>query len=220
VDPYDLHRFPDDTLHDRLGRAVCRAGVLPRKEFYESWEVARRVARRLRGRPILDLASGHGLVAWMLLLLDPSAPWARCVDQRRPPSADKLRAALLVDWPHLADRVTYQTARLQAAAPPPGALVLGVHACGPLTDRVIDVAVAHHCAVALLPCCHSHRKCDDGGLGAWMDPDLAIDTTRVTRLRAAGYQTWLAHIPAAISPENRLILAEPINGGLEIRDRA
>ena len=37
------------SLFDRLGRAVCEAGCLPRKELYEAWEVARRVRRWCRG---------------------------------------------------------------------------------------------------------------------------------------------------------------------------
>ena len=57
---YDLDRFPGQTLFDRLGRAVCNAGCLPRKELYEAWEVARRVRRRFRGGRVIDLACGHG----------------------------------------------------------------------------------------------------------------------------------------------------------------
>jgi hypothetical protein len=45
----DLGRFPGDTLFDRLARAVCHAGCLPRKELYESWEVARRAVRACAG---------------------------------------------------------------------------------------------------------------------------------------------------------------------------
>lgn len=209
TDPYDLHRFPSENLHDRLGRAVCTANCLPRKEFYEAWEVARRVARRVRGRPVYDLASGHGLVASMLLLLDAKAPGAVCVDRRIPPSALKIQAALEAVWPALAGRVKHEERLIQALAIEPGALVVGVHACGPLTDRVIDVALAARAAVALVPCCHSHSKCDAAGLDAWIDPDLAIDLARVARLRAAGYTVHLSHIPAGITPENRLIIAEP-----------
>ena len=44
-----LWQFAGDTLFERIARAVCRAGCLPRKELYEAWEVARRVRRRFRG---------------------------------------------------------------------------------------------------------------------------------------------------------------------------
>jgi len=65
--------FSDDTLFHRIAGAVCRAGVLPRKELYEAWETARRVRRRFRGGRVADLACGHdletcdtaGLGSWM-----------------------------------------------------------------------------------------------------------------------------------------------------------
>ena len=37
---HDLGRFSAGTLFDRIGRAVCLAECLPRKELYEAWEVA------------------------------------------------------------------------------------------------------------------------------------------------------------------------------------
>ena len=54
-----LDRFPGENLFDRIARAVCRAGCLPRKELYEAWEVARRVRRRFGGGRVVNLACGH-----------------------------------------------------------------------------------------------------------------------------------------------------------------
>ncbi|MCH3710085.1 hypothetical protein LZC18_10085, partial [Campylobacter coli] len=78
---YDLDRFPGGTLFNRIARAVCQAGCLPRKELYEAWEVARRTRRRFRGGRVVDLAAGHGLLAQVMLLLDDSSPEAVAVDQ-------------------------------------------------------------------------------------------------------------------------------------------
>ncbi|MDH3544384.1 MAG: methyltransferase domain-containing protein, partial [Desulfuromonadales bacterium] len=72
--------FPSDSLFDNVGRAVCKAGCLPRKELFEAWEVARRVRRRFRGGRVVDLACGHGLAAALLLILDDSSPVALAVD--------------------------------------------------------------------------------------------------------------------------------------------
>ena len=46
--PMQRELFQDDTVFHRFARAVCRAGVLHRKELYEAWERARRVWRRFR----------------------------------------------------------------------------------------------------------------------------------------------------------------------------
>ena len=102
---HDLGRFPGDTLFDRLGRAVCRAGCLPRKELYEAWEVARRVRRLFRGGRVVDLGGGHGLLAQAMLLLDDSSPDALVVDAALPPSSAKVHDALVEAWPRLAGRV-------------------------------------------------------------------------------------------------------------------
>ena len=66
---HDLGRFPGATLFDRIGRAVCAAGRLPRKELSDAWEVARRARRIFRGGRVIDLGAGHGLLAQIMLLL-------------------------------------------------------------------------------------------------------------------------------------------------------
>ena len=40
----DLPRFPGPTLLHKLGRVICEAECLPRRELFEAWEVARRTA--------------------------------------------------------------------------------------------------------------------------------------------------------------------------------
>src|SRR5678815_4794014 len=103
----DLGRFPKNTLFDRLGRALCQAGCVPRKELYEAWETARRVRRLFRGGRVVDLGGGHGLLAHIMLLLDDSSPAAVVVDTRRPPSSARLHAAIVQAWPRLADRIAF-----------------------------------------------------------------------------------------------------------------
>src|SRR6185436_18785070 len=102
---YDLGRFPGTRLFDRVARVVCEAGCLPRKELYESWEMARRVRRRFRGGRVVDVAGGHGLLAHLMLLLDDSSPCAIVVDPASPPSADTLHALITTALPRLAGRV-------------------------------------------------------------------------------------------------------------------
>jgi hypothetical protein len=42
-----------------------------------------------------------------------------------------------------------------------------------------------------------------------MNGPLAMDATRAARLRAHGYRVVTQLIPAEITPQNRLLLAEP-----------
>ena len=204
-----LDRFSGDSLFDRIARAVCGAGCLPRKELYEAWEVARRVRRRFRGGRVVDLACGHGLLAQILLLLDNSSPAALAVDLQIPPSAGTLTAALAETWPRLEGRIRYAAGDLGQIALAPDDLVVSVHACGGLTDLVLERALAARTRVAVLPCCHNLDLGDRGGLEGWLDGPLAIDATRAARLRAHGYRVYTQTIPADITPKNRLLLAEP-----------
>ncbi|MBE0599194.1 MAG: methyltransferase [Desulfuromonadales bacterium] len=207
--PQQLPLFAGDTLFDRVARACCRAGCLPRKELFEAWEVARRVRRRMRGGRVVDLACGHGLLAYLLLLLDDSSGEALAVDCRLPESAAKLAAVLCEEWPRLAQRVHFLETDLNTLPLAADDLVASAHACGPLTDQILTHAVAARTRLALLPCCHDLQGADFGGLHGWLDGPLAMDVLRVERLRHAGYRVHTQTIPADITPKNRLLLAEP-----------
>jgi hypothetical protein len=207
----DRDRFGDDTLFSRVGRAVCDAGVLPRKELYESWEVARRVHRLLRRRPcrrVVDLACGHGLTGALLLLLDRRLERGESIDRRLPSSSTKLHHAMTTAWPMLASRWQLQEGDLVDFNVAADDAVVSVHACGPLTDLVLDKAIAASALVGVLPCCHAvdpHHP-----LSAWLDAALAVDVDRAQRLRAAGYDVRAATIDPSITPKNRLLLGTPL----------
>lgn len=207
---HDLDRFPSKSLFDRLARAVCEAGCLPRKELYEAWEVARRVRRLFRGGRVVDVAGGHGLLAHTMLLLDDSSPGGHVVDPSPPSSAPRLQEALTSAWPRLAGRVHWTAAALDAFRFEEGDVIVSSHACGSLTDFVLDHALAVHARVAVLPCCHDARTSDAGQLTGWVDPALAIDLLRAVRLKDNGYRVWTQTIPAAITPKNRLLIGEPL----------
>jgi hypothetical protein len=204
-----MDRFTGPTLFDKIGRAVCTAGTLPAKEFFEAWEAARRIRRQFRGGRIVDMAGGHGLLAHILLLLDDSSPQAVVVDINRPASSNSLAAALVDQWPRLKGRISYTITPIEAFDVQPDDLIVSVHACGALTDTILDMAVTMGSRVAVLPCCHDLKRCDTGGLQGWMDGPLAVDAARAARLRAAGYRVFTRTIPSAITPQNRLLLGRP-----------
>jgi len=164
------------------------------------------VRRRLRGRRIVEMAAGHGLVSLMLLLLDDSSPNAIAVDVRIPDSALKLRHAFLSQWPRLQGRIELRQDSLEVVTVSKDDVIVSAHACGSLTDLVLDSAITARAHVAVLPCCQSEAKCDTGGLLGWVDAALAIDVTRAHRLRDAGYQVITQTIPENITPKNRLLI--------------
>jgi len=205
----DLGRFSGTTLFDRLARAVCQAGCLPRKELYEAWEVARRVRRLFRGGRVVDLGGGHGLLAQIMLVLDDTSPAAIVVDKVLPASRVRVHEALLQTWPRLEGRVTFAAGELGDVKLQSTDTVASSHACGRLTDVVLDRAVAARARVAVLPCCHDLESCDAGALSGWVDGPLAIDIMRAVRLEHNGYRVWTQSIPATVTPKNRLLLGAP-----------
>jgi hypothetical protein len=205
----DLGRFPDETLFHRLARAVCHAGCLPRKELYESWEMARRVRRVFRGGRIVDLGGGHGLLAQILLLLDDASPGAVVVDKAPPPSGRRVHESLERIWPRLTGRVAFVQEQLDVVEIQPTDIVVASHACGELTERVLERAVSARARVAVLPCCHHLSTPGAPELSGWIDGAVAIDIVRALRLKAQGYRIRTQTIPSTITPQNRLLLGEP-----------
>jgi hypothetical protein len=201
--------FPGDTLFEKIARAVCRAGTLPGKELFEAWEVARRVRRKYRSGRIVDLACGHGLLAHIMLLLDDSSEEALAVDLNFNENTYRLSQIIIDRWPRLQNRVHFLNSRVQDMDLNPDDIAVSVHACGRLTDTIIETAVNAGARLAVLPCCHDTKTGDLGGLGGWVDGPLAIDVTRAALLRAKGYAVITRTIPEEITPKNRLLMAHP-----------
>lgn len=206
---HDLGRFAGDTLFDRIGRVLCQVGLLPRKELYEAWEVARRVRRLARGGRVVDVAGGHGLLAHIMLLLDDSSPEALVVDPAPPPSSTALRDAFAAEWPRLQQRITYVRDDIRNTPINSTDIVVSSHACGALTDTILDIAAAASAPVAVLPCCHDLKDCDAGPLAGWLDGPMAVDSVRALNLARRGYRVRTQTIPDAITPKNRLLIGLP-----------
>ena len=207
---HDLARFTGTTLFDRAARAVCEAGCLPRKELYEAWEIARRTRRLFRGGRVVDLASGHGLLAHLMLLLDDTSPSAVAADVSLPASAATLHEALVSAWPRLAGRVAFVERDIDDVPLDAADLVVSSHACGALTDGILARAAGARARVAVLPCCHDLGDSRTGPLAGWLDGSMAMDVMRAVRLEQHGYRVRTQTIPAAITPKNRLLIGEPI----------
>jgi hypothetical protein len=205
----DLGRFPDDMLFHRLARAICHAGCLPRKELYEAWEMARRVRRLFRGGRVIDVGGGHGLLAHALLLLDDSSPAALVIDKALPPSGGKVHEVLVQAWPRLSGRIASAAMPLEEVELLRTDLVVSSHACGDLTDHVLERASAARARVAVLPCCHDFATWNSRELSGWVDGAVAIDLVRALRLKQQGYRIWTQAIPPDITPMNRLLLGAP-----------
>jgi hypothetical protein len=144
-----------------------------------------------------------------MLLLDNSSPHAVVVDTRLPPSSATLHQAMVQAWPRLASRVQCHEGDMDSVALEQSDVVVSSHACGRLTDVVLDRSALAGARVAVLPCCHDFAACDTGALAAWVDRGLAIDIMRVVRMEQRGYRVWTQTISAQVTPKNRVLIAVP-----------
>ena len=88
------------------------------------------------------------------------------------------------------------------------ASVVAVHACGVRTDRCLELAMAHHSPVAVMPCCYAQTaRAAPRAIKAALGAMLTTDIDRTYRLERAGYDVDWAHIPEAITPMNRILVA-------------
>ena len=144
-----------------------------------------------------------------MILLDDTSPEAIVVDPTLPPSGAALHAALARSWPRLERRVSCVARDVSHFDLAPDDVVVSSHACGALSDRILECAIAARAIVAVLPCCHNLTTCETGPFAGWLDGPLAIDVMRAIRLEQSGYRVWTQTIAADITPKNRLLMGVP-----------
>ena len=131
------------------------------------------------------------------------------VDPCPPPSALALHQALAAAWPRVPRvRAPAAMARRRSRSTA-GDVVVSCHACGALTDRVLDAAAAAGARVAVMPCCHDvrrtrRRRSPAGSTGRW--PSTSPGRWRLER---RGYTVWTQAIPPEITPKHRLLCGPP-----------
>ena len=69
----------------------------------------------------------------------------------------------------LRGKTRFVTDTLANVRPTPDTLLVSVHACGSLTDYVLDLAIEGRSPVAVVPCCHrvGAKALRDAGADAW-----------------------------------------------------
>mmetsp|Transcript_32907 Transcript_32907/g.68583 ORF Transcript_32907/g.68583 Transcript_32907/m.68583 type:complete len:526 (-) Transcript_32907:1926-3503(-) len=243
-----------DCFH-QLGSIVCETGVVSRKEFLETFAAAalildcyyvtsnNKTNQELQPPPrrIADLAAGHGLLAWFLLVMASSSSSSTmsspisviCVDRCIPPAAEIIATAMMQQFPHLQKHYTYVQGDLRQVQAHSSCLLVSVHACGSLTDHIVEMALATQSSMAVVPCCHSVKR------GNYQPHVLSpisyeqvvelveqrktemvsnkheavanvVDEVRCQTLSQAHYRVETRQLPASFTGRNRLLLAWPI----------
>jgi hypothetical protein len=89
---------------------------------------------------------------------------------------------------------------------------ISIHACGNLTDRIIDIAASKRKPFAIMPCCyryHDNPYFSPESIEYFDNKDDAIDAARIKRAESSGFKIVLRKIPQEITKKNRIIIGLP-----------
>jgi hypothetical protein len=187
--------FDGDSLTDRLARALAKREAIDMKEFVESFEFfshARHKRYGINKGVVVDLACGHGLSGLLFAVFERSVERVILVDRGKPDCFEKIFEAVLEVAPWVKEKAVLRfdvDIMLLAADPDYLASVLdsrnegtvadgnskvgllGVHACGHITDLCMDIAIQVGASIALMPCCYRPPRHDLGLHDALVHPD-------------------------------------------------
>ena len=209
--PDQPRTFPGEGPVDRFARALCEHRATCFREVIESFEFFALARKHARREVVADLCGGHGLVAVLFVMFEREVERALVLDRSRPDSFDRILMAAEQAAPWTAGRIDYVQSNLRNAPKlvPPEAGLVSVHACGIRTDRVLELAIANHAPVAVMPCCH---PVGTSGAPAAVKKALqhaAVDVDRTYQLEAAGFHVRWSSVSDRITRMNRVILARP-----------
>jgi hypothetical protein len=93
----------------KLGAKLAAKDCIDAKEFYEAAEFYLRTRRRVRRPLMLDCCCGHGLAGLLFAAFEPSVLAVKLLDQRRPPSFDRVFAAVVEAAPWAESKVLFSS---------------------------------------------------------------------------------------------------------------
>ena len=177
---------------------------------------------------VYDLCSGHGLTGMLFAACNPPTKdrivKIILVDQTEPPSFTALSALLGKVCPWLNDCIEFKTNSLEDfsnemknnsevdddSVDDVAKLVIAIHACGSLTDKVLEQAVElQACGIAAMPCCYTGtNKSVPYGIKRALGLSWSADIRRSFFLNDNEYHSDFSAIPVEITPMNRIIVGE------------
>jgi len=211
--------FEGETLKARLSAALAERNAVDRKEFFETFEFFFHTRDCLRcsdeSATLVEVAGGHGLLGILCAIFERQR-FSRVVvaDRKRPSSYAAVLAAAAQVVPWVTERIEYVEADFKqepVALLPKGCAVACIHGCNSLTDEVLAAAVeAEVASLTVMPCCYAHSRASEEApraLRKSLGVAFAADIQRTYTLEAAGFAVHWRHLPRAITPMNRILLA-------------
>jgi len=167
---------------------------------------------------IIDVCSGNGLNS-LLWLAQGATKHAYMIDKRENSYFEGLKQEFIRLDHSIENRTEFIEkdifkGRPLDQAPHGNGMMVSVHACGTLTDRVMEISMQYHLPFAVMPCCHSDKN-DYPYIMTEILPyfrsDDAIDVMRILHLQNNGYEIILRRIDPKITDKNLIMMGLPKN---------
>ena len=191
---------------------LFRQKLPTRKEFYESLFAIDRLEPELsRAKVLYEIGAGHGMFGIFAALVFPNIERVYALDQNIPPSRDGILERLAVDHPWLKTKARVIEAPLGGVLPPPDALLVGIHACGALTDGLAEMAQRVRAPFAVVPCCEERTQLPKELRDSVPSEAIAdsVNALRLERWRSWDYALEERALPARVTGRNRVFVAAP-----------
>jgi len=171
------------------------------KEIFEAYAFNTIVSTYLTEyKHIVECCAGNGLAG---LLFADKGKKVTHIDIKKNNQYDHVRSALNKN--NLIDSTYIQQSIYNFI--PQGDAYISIHACGELTDKIIEHAIAMRKPFAVVPCCHSSSMhLSEDILKHFLHKDEAIDALRIYYAQSREYTMIVKSMPTYITKKNKILI--------------
>ncbi|CAJ1968944.1 unnamed protein product [Cylindrotheca closterium] len=234
-----FHALHDNRIHSptikefRESLAFCKA-VKNHFQKFEKKKLKTSGITTAGWKVVLDVAGGHGALAALFLVSNPSIQRAVCIDPAKVGNNGVTKA-----WGHLwssdqgdsyanqKKELVYRNECLTTGLPseiqkglsmtesPEQILVVACHACQHLSEQILEISCRYGVSVAVVPCCQK----DSSPGGPWKATSKALeiplqimmDVLLAGRIMGKGtHEVRMKCMNKQITPQNRIIVARAL----------
>lgn len=164
---------------------------------------------------IIDLCSGNGLGAFTFLF-NKIGREALLIDKTIPKRFNKLSDLFKSgSFNYKKQDILSEEVKLPEGAKADNTLIISVHPCAELTDKVIEIGLNKKIPFAILTCCHRSEKPayklsnpPDSRLQLYDSPGDYFDEVRAQYIRERGWRCSLLKIDKRITEKNKVIVGK------------
>ncbi len=202
-----------EDINEQIYKAVIEAGI-DEKEFYEAKEffvktkpIFHQYFDLKQGEKldyVIDFCSGNGLNGFFWLLQQ-ATDKVLFVDNKENSNFRKLETFLNLD------KHDYYLSPEFIQISKTKTIVTAIHACGDLTDTLIDSAIKITKPYAVVPCCYSENNTvvDKKFLEYFTTPCECIDIARILKTQNSNYKALVREISKYVTDKNRILIGLP-----------